>query len=125
MAGRIQEGFWEFIISCHGVFSEEVIGHIEVLGVSESERIQKEETIPLQDLKLLQIEKTAHQKHSLIKRNELNLHSHTVHSDASQTTEELLTQAEKEQIDWLAITDHNTVSAIIEAEATQPLTPNN
>ena len=32
MAGRIQEGFWEFIISCHGVFSEEVIGHIEVFG---------------------------------------------------------------------------------------------
>ncbi len=57
MAGRIQEGFWEFIISCHGVFSEEVIGHIEVLGVTESERIQKEETIPLQDLKLLQNQK--------------------------------------------------------------------
>ena len=45
------------------------------------------------------------------------MHSHTVHSDAPQTTEELLTQAEKEQIDWVAITDHNTVSAIPEAEA--------
>ena len=46
----------------------------------------------------------------------IELHSHTVHSDASQKTEELLTQAEKEKIDWLAITDHNTMTALIEAE---------
>ena len=117
IAGRIQEGFWEFIISCHGVFSEEVIGHINVSGVSESEGIQKEEIIPLQDLKLLQNRKDRTSKTQSYQTKRVELHSHTVHSDASQTTEELLTQAEKEQIDWVAITDHNTVSAIPEAEA--------
>ncbi len=117
MAGRIQEGFWEFIISCHGLFSEEVIGRIEVAGVSESEWIQKEETIPLQDLKLLQNLKDRTSKAQSYQTKRVELHSHTVHSDATQTTEELLTQAEKESIDWLAITDHNTVSAIPEAEA--------
>ena len=28
IAGEIHEGYWEFIISCHGVFSEEVNGQL-------------------------------------------------------------------------------------------------
>jgi fido (protein-threonine AMPylation protein) len=118
IAGEIHEGYWEFIISCHGVFSEEVNGQIAVFGVTESDLTKKEETTPFKNLGFQQIIKNRSRQSmneaKQVKR--IELHSHTVHSDASQETEELLKQAEKENIDWLAITDHNTVTALIEAE---------
>nr|WP_309101478.1 CehA/McbA family metallohydrolase [Fredinandcohnia onubensis] len=118
ISGMIHEGYWEFIISCHGVFSEEVTGKIAVFGVREFALTKQEEITPFKNLGFKQIVKNRTQKSSIevkqIKRMEL--HCHTVHSDASQTTEELLSQAEKEKIDWLAITDHNTITALLEAE---------
>lgn len=44
------------------------------------------------------------------------LHSHTQHSDGSYTTSELLRQAKEKQLDFLAITDHNTVTALGEIQ---------
>ena len=46
------------------------------------------------------------------------LHSHTVHSDGVLTVNELIAQAHTNQLDFLAITDHNTVSALREVENT-------
>lgn len=40
-----------------------------------------------------------------------DLHSHTVHSDGSLTTEELLSRAIEHEVDVLSITDHDTVNA--------------
>ena len=108
------------MINCHGVFSEEVNGQLIVFGITESDLNKTEETVPFENLGLKQVIKDRESKSDdefQVKRMEL--HSHTVHSDASQTTEELMTQAEKENINLLAITDHNTISAFLEAERTK------
>jgi hypothetical protein len=46
-----------------------------------------------------------------------DLHSHTVHSDASQTVEELLQAARRHRLDFLFLTDHNTTSPLPEMDA--------
>lgn len=43
-----------------------------------------------------------------------DLHSHTLHSDASWTTQELVAAARKEGLDFIALTDHNTISPLAE-----------
>ncbi|KGR78010.1 CehA/McbA family metallohydrolase [Ureibacillus manganicus] len=118
LAGKIQEGFWEFIISGHGVFSNVITGQFVVTGVSENNQDKNEETVPFKNLQFEAVKKNRSRKpkEEPIQVKRLELHSHTVHSDAPQTTEELITQAENEKIDWLAITDHNTMTALIEAE---------
>lgn len=45
------------------------------------------------------------------------LHTHTVHSDAKHTLEEMAVNARKLGIDCLALTDHNTTSGHLEREA--------
>jgi len=40
------------------------------------------------------------------------LHSHTLHSDGKLTVPELIAEARRFQLDFLAITDHNTTSAL-------------
>jgi len=40
-----------------------------------------------------------------------DLHSHTIHSDGSLTTEELLSRAIENDVDVLSITDHDTIDA--------------
>ncbi|MGD0004953.1 MAG: CehA/McbA family metallohydrolase [Anaerolineaceae bacterium] len=40
------------------------------------------------------------------------LHSHTLHSDGKLTVQELIAEAHRFQLDFLAITDHNTTSAL-------------
>lgn len=44
------------------------------------------------------------------------LHSHTLHSDGSLTPAELLAGARERGLDFLALTDHNTISALLEIE---------
>ena len=44
------------------------------------------------------------------------LHSHTVHSDGSLSTAELLAGARSRGLDFLAVTDHNTVTALDEID---------
>lgn len=46
------------------------------------------------------------------------LHSHTIHSDGKLTSQELVAQALQNQFDFLAVTDHNTNSALGEIEIT-------
>ncbi len=49
------------------------------------------------------------------------LHSHTLHSDGSLAVPELIAEAQRYQLDFLAITDHNTASAL---EQVDPATLN-
>lgn len=49
----------------------------------------------------------------------IDLHSHTHYSDGQLSPEELIMRAHNMQLDALAITDHDTVAAIEEAEAFQ------
>lgn len=46
----------------------------------------------------------------------IDLHLHTVHSDGTDSVEELLTNAEKNKIEIISITDHNSVGAYYEIE---------
>ena len=86
--------------------------------MTESDLTKKEEITPFKNLGFQQIVKnrSRHSTNEAKQVKRIELHSHTVHSDAPQKTEELLKQAEKEEIDWLAITDHNTMTALLEAE---------
>ena len=118
MPGPLKEGFWEFIINCHGVFSEEVTGEIVVESVME-ERDETEQSlfVPLENISfVLNRKKRDRNPATLYQIERVELHSHTIHSDADQTTEQLLDQAEREEINWLAITDHNTYTAHVEAK---------
>ncbi|WP_010277308.1 CehA/McbA family metallohydrolase [Paenibacillus senegalensis] len=47
------------------------------------------------------------------------LHTHTVHSDGSQTLQELATGARKLGFEAIALTDHNTMSGLIDKEEVQ------
>ncbi|MBP2079577.1 CehA/McbA family metallohydrolase [Oceanobacillus polygoni] len=114
--GSIHRGHWEFIVNCHGVFSEKVHGQVEVIGVTSN---NLERTYPPPPLEGINLEQEKKGRNTTVDKNyqvkKVELHTHTLHSDALQTAEELLEQAEKEHIDWLAITDHNTTSALMEA----------
>jgi hypothetical protein len=46
-----------------------------------------------------------------------DLHSHTLHSDASWTTQELVAAARQQGLDFIALTDHNTISPLAEMAA--------
>lgn len=46
-----------------------------------------------------------------------DLHCHTLHSDASWTTQELVAEARRQGFDFIALTDHNTVSPLPEMAA--------
>ncbi|WP_087974923.1 CehA/McbA family metallohydrolase [Oceanobacillus rekensis] len=121
-AGEIQEGYWEFIVNCHGVFSKVVHGQLEVFGVSTQVDDKEIPLSPLEEIEFVQMKKQRQSDREQTYRvKKVELHAHTVHSDATQTTEQLLEQTEKEDIDWLAITDHNTTSALREAEKMQSL----
>jgi hypothetical protein len=44
------------------------------------------------------------------------LHSHTLHSDGKLTVPELISEAQRLRLDFLAITDHNTTSALAQVD---------
>jgi hypothetical protein len=46
-----------------------------------------------------------------------DLHSHTLHSDASWTAQDLVAAARQQGLDFIALTDHNTISPLAEMAA--------
>lgn len=118
LAGTIEAGRWEVIVSHHGLFSETVKGSIEVEVVFQ-DTYQFGYPRPLAGIqgpaRVMEREPIGEQYSELSFRT-AELHAHTTHSDAIQTLEELITQAEDMEIEWLALTDHNTISSAIEAQ---------
>ncbi len=51
----------------------------------------------------------------------IDLHCHTINSDGTWTTKELLSKAEEIKLEILSITDHNTAKAYIEIEQNKEL----
>lgn len=51
----------------------------------------------------------------------IDLHLHTVHSDGTDSVEELLQKAEKKGLEMISITDHDSVGAYYELEENQKL----
>lgn len=50
------------------------------------------------------------------------LHTHTLHSDGKHTLEEMARSAASLELDWIALTDHNTTSGLIGKEAVERVT---
>ena len=115
--GPIQGGEWEFIISCHGIFSDFVEGSIQVLGRPSAD-FTYNKILPLSAVNHVR-QNSKERPQSSLKAvfHKAELHTHTLHSDAGQSTESLLKQAADQAIEWLAITDHNTITGIDEAQA--------
>ena len=86
----------KFNVKIEAVLEEELIVHQPI----EIEAIQKKPLIR---------NKVAHAHYQKVE-----LHAHTQHSDAVHSTTELINEAIKQNINWLAITDHNTLSAFDE-----------
>lgn len=114
VAGPIQGGNWQVIVSCHGIFSAEVKGSIEVIGMdAHAPRLAQQSSFGKIQVNQVLKDRQPYSGDCYFVKSEL--HAHTVHSDAQQTTQELLEQADQEGIAWLAISDHNTITAIEEA----------
>ena len=114
--GALPSGMWEVVLSSHGIFSDLVTGKI-VVSV-EGDIGVRQQTCPFSTSQPTQSTyKDRSRDHAEILEDcRIELHSHTTHSDASQSTLDLLQAATDQGLNWLAITDHNTISAIYEAE---------
>lgn len=86
---NFQSGLLEIIMSCHAIVSEKVTLSISVRGMQCSNDIVSYKA---------------------------ELHSHTNHSDASFTVDELLKCANKRMLDVIGITDHNTLTSYYAAQ---------
>ncbi|MGX7107892.1 CehA/McbA family metallohydrolase [Facklamia miroungae] len=116
IAGPIRTGRWEIILSCHGIFSDFVEGQIQV-RVKCGEDYSYSWGIPLSNVGFKQKIRDCSQTTGIgWSFQTIELHTHTNHSDAQHTTQELLQAAEDLKLDWLAISDHNTTSALYEAK---------
>ena len=115
IAGEIQAGQWELILSCHGIFSDEIQAtlKIEAWLSKPAEPFLCPFAQARPDLKVKDRPFIGSQD---LVDYRLELHAHTTHSDAQQSTQELLQAADQLSLDWLAITDHNTISALQEAK---------
>ncbi|MFE6169469.1 CehA/McbA family metallohydrolase [Viridibacillus arvi] len=117
-AGDIPAGVWQFTIHNHACLSPNIKCDLKVQAVVEEPAFSRE--VPWAQLrepkkkvvKTLQVDRNA----PWLKAE---LHTHTVHSDGNQTTEQLLTAAEQEGIHCLSITDHNTTSAYQDLQLNQ------
>lgn len=109
---EIPAGTWEITISCHGIFSSEVTGQLTVTADSQHAANYKRPK-PLSQITKKPIGKIRPLAADALALTfkKIELHAHTTHSDASQTLEELVEDAASIGLDWLAITDHNTVTA--------------
>lgn len=115
VSGPVVEGNWQVIISCHGIFSPFVEGDIRVEAqLEEAVKPYRENPLYIKETEWIRKNRQREMAKTLTFKR-MELHAHTIHSDAQQTTEELVTEAVKQGMDWVAVTDHNTITAIAEA----------
>lgn len=123
--GEIISGMWNIMINCHAIVSQKCLLHIQVKGVFAGNATTRWYHQPFKELPF-PIRKTAPSReinngaHRWVKSE---IHTHTNHSDGSQTVTELVRKAEELGIECLAITDHNTMSAIDEWDSSQQNSP--
>ncbi|WP_052127281.1 CehA/McbA family metallohydrolase [Pontibacillus litoralis] len=115
---EIEPGFWDVSFNFHALVTEKIEVHCRIYA------FHKEAVKVQQPIQIEQVEKQKLTREQIdskwMKFHKVELHSHTIHSDAVHTTEELLQSAKDKELDWLAITDHNTISAFedIDGKAT-------
>lgn len=109
---EIHPGFWDISFNFHALVTSKTEINCTIYAV------HKEELVVQQPISITEIKKEplerGRNKNVLSHYQKVELHSHTQHSDARHTTTELINEAIKQKIDWLAITDHNTISAFDE-----------
>lgn len=112
---KIQPGFWDISFNFHALVTEKTEIHCMIQAVHKDE-IVVEQPINIANIQKARLNRDRDRPiHS--RYHKVELHSHTEHSDARHSAAELITDAVKQEIDWLAITDHNTISVFDEIEA--------
>lgn len=117
---EIHPGFWDISFNFHALVTEKTEIHCTIHAIHKEATVVQQ-PIQIADIKKERLKRERERKHHS-HYHKVELHSHTVHSDASHTTTELITEAIKQNIGWLAITDHNTISAFDDiSTGNQPL----
>lgn len=115
VAGELPEGNWQVIISCHGIFSKQVEANLQVEAIGNLEKTLKGVKAVVKDCC-----KPVLKERALIAGTcqfvKTELHAHTQHSDADFTAQELIEAGQAQGLDYLAVTDHNTITALAEID---------
>lgn len=118
---EIEPGFWDISLNLHSVVTPKTEVHCVIEAVHEEESMVHP-PIQILEMKKLPLNRERN-KDVPLHFQKVELHSHTHHSDAVHTTTELINEAMKQEINWLAITDHNTLSAFDEVSGIQHSIP--
>ncbi|WP_052295983.1 CehA/McbA family metallohydrolase [Pseudothermotoga thermarum] len=112
--GPIIPGVWKVILGLYKINSERCDYTVEIL-LHDSEISLTNMSIPL-----VKITTSENYPHICSKTGPAwfkgDLHSHTYHSDAQCGVDELIAAARRRGLDFLAITDHNTVSHLLDIQ---------
>lgn len=106
--GDLESGMWRISFNCHAVVTEKLVVDCRIYGEFdevESNKVAFNVRLPQKEKKKRPIRDL-----SKISGHKIELHTHTCHSDAVFSTQELVDAAETENIEYLAITDHNTMA---------------
>ncbi len=110
LEGPIRAGTWHVVLGLYQINSESCAYQLEIL-IHDTEYEEQVSATTYQE-NFERINSKVLFKNFKRKPNWLrgDLHSHTHHSDAQCTVDELVYAALKHELDFIAITDHNTVS---------------
>lgn len=115
----LEAGMWAFTVSCHAIVTEQINVTFTVLGESEQKINKRWQCKPFEhecnSIKLREGKDISPDKENA-RWIKSEIHTHTNHSDGTQTAEQLINEAVKRGIECLAITDHNTMSGLQELE---------
>ncbi|KGX86644.1 CehA/McbA family metallohydrolase [Pontibacillus litoralis] len=109
-----KSGMWNIIVNCHSIVTDECKVHVKIDGKHKESLTKRWYHQPLH---APQFPLKTHEAISDSAREEYvwtksEIHTHTNHSDASQTINQLLEKAKQLDIQCVAVTDHNTMSAV-------------
>lgn len=113
LPGEIKPGRWSVAIECHGIFGDPVSYELDVQGLGSLEGIDAALDSPASAGKAAQ----ARQRRSGPGWYFGEMHSHTVHSDGKHELLDLAERATALGLDFVALTDHNTTSGLLEDQA--------
>ncbi|GAB2566756.1 CehA/McbA family metallohydrolase [Gracilibacillus alcaliphilus] len=125
----VQPGLWSVTVSVHAIVTDQC--HYALTIKADKEPSQDTIRIPwkhplhigdIPENLLHENSVSINGRHSNYEWIAAELHAHTFHSDGKQTVPEMVEVAEKQGLDVLAITDHNTTSPLREMEKQQSKT---
>lgn len=113
---EMYSGMWTITVNCHSILSEKCDIQLRVNGIHTREQNKRWFNKALQDVQKIKFNTSKETKATSSKDvtyawKKSEIHCHTNHSDGFQTVEELVYKAKELEISFLAITDHNTMSA--------------